>query len=239
MLAPGLDADIVARVVSAMLGGQWLTGASRRALAAETGLSLPEVGRHVEAALVTVQGAMGPDVAEMAHASVARLERWAEQASRGVSPAEAATLGCFPVAPDLKTAGALLRTANEIAGTIRPTQVLNLIDASGAPKGVLAEMGEALARVASAYPEAAGALQEAVRSVGGPALRPATATIAAQLEQHAVVESYPEWLLQVREDSDERNALEVLWCTMPLHSAESTRAEVCEWGDEVVRRARG
>jgi len=234
MLAPGLDADVVARVVSAMLGGQWLTGASRRALAAETGLSLPEVGRHVEAALATVQGAMSEDVAEMALASVARLERWAEQAQRGVSPAEAAALGCFPVAPDLKTAGALLRTANEIAGTIRPAQSVTLIDASGAPRGVLAEMGEALSRVASAYPEVAGALQDAVRSVGGPALRPATATIAAQLEQHVVVESYPEWLLETQGEA--RDALEVLWLTMPSHSAETSRDEVREWAGELVRR---
>lgn len=133
----------------------------------------------------------------------------------------------------------LVELLGKASGIVSSGQTVNvLVDASGQPKGALAEMAAVLVAFAAARPDAAGELAAAIRGASGQ-LKPATATIAAQLEQHAVVESYPEWLLQVREDSDERNALEVLWCTMPLHSADSTRVEVCEWGDEVVRRARG
>ena len=241
MLAPGLDPDVVARVVSAILAGQWLSGASRRALAAETGLSLPEVGRHVEAALVTVQGAMSEDVTEMALASVARLERWAEQAARGVSQQEASVLGCFPVAPDLKTAGALTRTANEIAGTIRAQQTVNvLVDSSGQPKGLLAELAAGLLAVAREHPEAAPALADSLRGIGGPALRPATDTIARQIAEHAVdtVEAMPDWLNAL--GGQERHACEVVWWTLPEgeRTADVTRARLAEVASELVGRVR-
>jgi hypothetical protein len=239
MLAPGLDADVVARVVSAILAGQWLACASRRALAAETGLSLPEVGRHVEAALATVQGAMSDDVAEMALASVARLERWAEQAARGVTQQEASVLGCFPVAPDLKTAGALTRTANEIAGTIRQSQNV-YIDATGQPKGVLADMTSALVSFAARRPDAAAELAECVRAVGGQ-LRPATETIAHQIAQHVeVVEPPPDWIGEIK-DTRARDAWTALWWMLPEdeRTGDATRSRLAAMARELVRVTEG
>ena len=120
------------------------------------------------------------------------------------------------------------------------TTVNVLVDASGAPKGVLADIAAALVSFAQSNQEVAGALADSLRGIGGPALRPATDTIARQIAEHAVdtVEAMPDWMSAL--GGQERHACEVVWWTLPEgeRNADVTLARLAEVAGELVGRVR-
>ena len=134
----------------------------------------------------------------------------------------------------------LLGKASGVISSGSATTVNVLVDATGAPKGVLADIAAALVSFAQSNQEVAGALADSLRGIGGPALRPATDTIARQIAEHAVdtVEAMPEWMSAL--SGQERHACESVWWTLPdgERNADVTRVRLAEVAGELVGRVR-